>query len=89
MNILHEYLIQHALKLPGTNYHFKCVKVPDTAPYWKAWVLSLNKLTVKVYKGTFFYKNYLSLSLNGKESINWCLKMKPVLIDLIWFSKRK
>jgi hypothetical protein len=56
LNILHEYLIQHALKLPGTNYHFKCVKVPDTAPYWKAWVLSLNKLTdsCKMFK---FYEN--------------------------------
>ena len=28
----HEYLIQHSLKLGGTNYHFKWVKVPGTTP---------------------------------------------------------
>jgi len=22
----------------GTNYHFKCVKIPGTTPYWKAWL---------------------------------------------------
>ena len=30
------YLMQHSLKLGGTNYHFKWVKVSGTAPYWKA-----------------------------------------------------
>ena len=29
--------VQHSLKLGGINYHFKWVKVPGTAPYWKAW----------------------------------------------------
>ena len=37
LTILHEYLMQHSLKLGGTNYHFKWVKVPGIAPYWKAW----------------------------------------------------
>jgi hypothetical protein len=32
----HEYLIQYSLKLGGTKYHLKRVKVPGTAPYWKA-----------------------------------------------------
>jgi len=31
MNIL--YFMQHSLKLGGTNYHFKWVKVPGTTPY--------------------------------------------------------
>jgi len=31
------YLMQQSLKLTGTNYHFKWVKVPGNAPYWKAW----------------------------------------------------
>ena len=43
--ILHEYLMQHYLKLGGTNFHFKWVKVPGTAPYRKAW--------------QFFFKFYL------------------------------
>jgi hypothetical protein len=30
--------MQHSLKLGGTNYHFKRVKVSGTTPYWKAWV---------------------------------------------------
>jgi hypothetical protein len=30
-----KYLIQHSLKLGGTNYHFKWVKVPGNAPYKK------------------------------------------------------
>jgi hypothetical protein len=30
---LYEYLMQHSLKLGGTNYHFKWVKVPGTTPY--------------------------------------------------------
>jgi hypothetical protein len=32
--------MQQSLKLGGTNYHFKLVKVQNvagTAPYWKAW----------------------------------------------------
>jgi hypothetical protein len=33
LNIFHEYLMQHSLKLGGTNYHFKWVKVPGTASY--------------------------------------------------------
>jgi len=28
--------MQHSLKLGGTNFHFKWVKVPGTTPYWKA-----------------------------------------------------
>jgi hypothetical protein len=30
---LHEYLMQHSLKLGGTDYHFMWVKVTGTAPY--------------------------------------------------------
>ena len=30
LNIFHEYLMQHPLKLGATNYHFKWVKVPGT-----------------------------------------------------------
>ena len=30
--------MQHSLKLGGTSYHFKRVKVSGTTPYWKAWV---------------------------------------------------
>ena len=37
MNNCHEYLIQHSLKSGGTKDHFRWVKVPGTAPYWKAW----------------------------------------------------
>jgi hypothetical protein len=33
LNILYEYLMQHLLKLGGTNYHFKWVIVPGTTPY--------------------------------------------------------
>jgi hypothetical protein len=33
LNISHEYLVQHSLKLGGTNYHFNWVKVPGTTPY--------------------------------------------------------
>jgi hypothetical protein len=33
MKILHEYLMQHSLKLGGTKYYFKWVKVPGTTPY--------------------------------------------------------
>ena len=29
--------MQHSLKLEGTNYHFKWVEVPCTAPYCKVW----------------------------------------------------
>ena len=36
LNVFHEYLKQQSLKLWGTNYHFKWVKVPGTTPYWKA-----------------------------------------------------
>ena len=37
LNIFREYVKQQSLKLGGTNYHFKWVKVPGTAPYSKAW----------------------------------------------------
>jgi len=30
---IHEYLMRHSLELGGTNYHFKWVKVPGSAPY--------------------------------------------------------
>jgi hypothetical protein len=30
--------MQHSLKLRGTNYNFKWVKVPGTAPYWKTYI---------------------------------------------------
>ena len=36
MNNFHEYLIQHSLKSGGAKDHFRQVKVPGTAPYWKA-----------------------------------------------------
>ena len=32
-NIFHEYLIQHSLKLGGSNYHFKWEKLPGTVSY--------------------------------------------------------
>ena len=32
----HEYLVQHSLKSRGTKDHFRWVKVPGAAPYWKA-----------------------------------------------------
>ena len=38
----HEYLIQHSLKLGGTKDHFKQVKIPGTAHYWKAWIPSIS-----------------------------------------------
>jgi len=31
--------MQQSLKSEDTKYHFKCVKVPDIAPYWKAWIV--------------------------------------------------
>ena len=31
---------QHSLKLGGTNYHFKWVKVPGTSPYWKTCIIT-------------------------------------------------
>ena len=43
LNNLHEYLIQRSLKLGGTNYHFKRVKVPGTSPLLKS-------LTMYYYK---------------------------------------
>jgi hypothetical protein len=33
LNSFHEYLVQQSLKLGGTNYHFKEVKVPGTTTY--------------------------------------------------------
>jgi hypothetical protein len=48
LNILHEYLMQHSLKLGGTNYHFKWVKAPSTTPFWKAWYRYF-ELVVKKY----------------------------------------
>jgi hypothetical protein len=33
----HEYLIQHSWKSGGTKDHFRQVKVPGTALYWKAY----------------------------------------------------
>ena len=35
-NIFDDYLMQQSLKLGGTNYHFKWINVPGTAPSWKA-----------------------------------------------------
>jgi len=29
--------MQHSLRLGGINYHFKWLKGPGTAPYWKTW----------------------------------------------------
>jgi hypothetical protein len=37
---IHENLMQHSLKIGGTNYNLKWVKVPGTVPYWKAYYLS-------------------------------------------------
>jgi hypothetical protein len=40
LNIFHEYL--NTLKSGGTKNHFRWVKVPGTARYWKAWdILSI------------------------------------------------
>jgi hypothetical protein len=36
LNNFHEYLIQYSLKSGCTKDHFRWVKVPGTAPYWKA-----------------------------------------------------
>ena len=36
-NNFHEYLIQHSWKSGGTKDHFRWVKVPGTAPYWKVY----------------------------------------------------
>jgi len=35
----YEYFIQHYLRSGGTKDHFRWVKVPGTASYWKAWSL--------------------------------------------------
>ena len=36
LNTFDEYLTQHSLKWEGTKYHIRQVRVPGTAPYWKA-----------------------------------------------------
>ena len=41
--------MQHSLKLGGTNYHFKQIKVPGTAPYWKACDSQILFLWVKIF----------------------------------------
>ena len=41
--------MQHSLKLGGTNYHFKWVKVPGTAPYLKAWECYFLAIFILIY----------------------------------------
>ena len=49
LNIFHEYLMQQSLKLGGTNYHFKWVKVPGTTPYWKAWYMYISWKKIVIF----------------------------------------
>jgi hypothetical protein len=35
------------LKLGGTNYHFRRVKIPGTTPYLKAWVMDKRTINDK------------------------------------------
>ena len=46
----HEYLIQHSLKTGGTKYHFRQVKIPGTAPYWKVWCPQVEIEIPSLYK---------------------------------------
>ena len=49
----HEYHnIQHSLKSGGTKYHVKQIKVPGTAPYWKA-CLCYHRFCFRVYAISF------------------------------------
>jgi hypothetical protein len=48
MKNFQEYFMQHSLKFGGTNYHFKWVKVPGTAPDWNAWYV--HKTIFSVFK---------------------------------------
>ena len=60
--------MQHSVKLGGTNYHFKWVKVPGTAGYWKACTLRSTVLQqcehVKCWSTTVFFNNIRKGSLN-------------------------
>jgi hypothetical protein len=72
INILYN---KHSLKSGGTKNHFRRVKVPGIAPYWKAWVpttsankrcswASLSSLSHNcLYYSTFSNKNVLPASL--------------------------
>jgi hypothetical protein len=66
LNILNEYLIQHYLKLGGTNYHFKWVTVPGTTPYRKEWLSNLRFLTLF----RFFMYVHVDIVLNGKTPLS-------------------
>jgi hypothetical protein len=52
-----EYLIQHSLKSGGTKERFRWVKVPGTAPYWKAWHNTI--FQIACLQKFCFYGNWL------------------------------
>jgi hypothetical protein len=71
-NNFHEYLIQHSWKSGGTKDHFRRVKVPGTAPYWKAWTYtfttspSFNKTSVSLFNGELWHIQLFTDTQVGK-----------------------
>ena len=81
MNNFQEYLIQHYLKSGGTKDHFRRIKVPGTAPYWKACKSlhekviksrkALNTLTEKIKKTKTIHLKLISGIKNFKLPGKW------------------
>ena len=69
MNNFHEYLIQHSLKSGDTKDHFRQLKLPVIAPYWKACI------------HTKFYFEF-SKEMSYSSSAYWDLIVSS---DCIWF----
>ena len=59
--------MQHSLKLGGTNYHFKWVKVPGTTTYWKAWIKCTDCL---LYSDIFIFSEWCKLMPTQLAQIN-------------------
>jgi hypothetical protein len=76
LNNFHEYLIQHSLKSGGTKDHFRQVKVPGTAPYWKAWFLVASFRCIDSY-------NYNNSSFESRAAIMYVETLKKDVIVLI------
>ena len=63
--------MQHSLKLGGTNYHVKCVIVPGTTPYWKAWVHVSNLVPLLIERPECMSQTWFHSLLKGLSA---CLK---------------
>ena len=75
----YEYLIQHSLISGGTKHHFRQVKIPGTAPYWKVWCPQVEIEIPSLYKLLSYRKERIKVIYHQLQ--NFILLSFPFIVQ--------